>query len=292
MKMKYHASAIVLAVLTSACGGRVDVAKVDREQGRVNSSETGDGGASSEVARDYSDYDPACYAAEYTEYWDTDAPNYYFTVLPNKGCTYHFTGNDDNCEGTWTCCNNTYNLRYERDLDAKVATTYVTSSLEGAGGYERWDESEQTETVPPSNSPSKLVPCRLKDETSPELSEVAAIAADWFGYTPAWEQAVREERGETVAPGALDPMPLGCSLWLADNGCQARLTCREHEYEVRTGLDGELSCTRDGETVTPVSEPYEIVSSCNAENIGSLQADACFGPGWASYFEFAARSLE
>jgi hypothetical protein len=146
--------------------------------------------------RDYADLEPACYDPANIQYWDAGAPNNMLEPTPDQGCEYHFTGDDDACEGRWTCCGKEYRLRYERDLDQKVQTTY--GWLDGQPrGYNRVDESEVKPTVPPTPVQSKLVPCPLKDEASPELSEAAAIAGYWFGYTPAWEQAVRESRGET-----------------------------------------------------------------------------------------------
>lgn len=285
MRVNSRGSWILLASLLPACGGDVDVADLERDQLRANENDSNggaDGGASGTyVHRDPADLDPACYDPAHLPQWDVGGPeNNFLTPLPDTGCEYRFSGDEDRCEGIWTCCGEEYRVQFERDL-TKRTTSMVSSLPDGSGSAGSVDASQQ-------NPPLPLESCPLMGEASRELSAAAALAAEQFrGYTPAWEEAVRQANGGTAEPGELDPVPLDCKLWMADYGCHARLTCAAHEYEVRTGLEGELHCLRDGEEVRPFKERSPVLA-CDLDTASVIPADQCFGPGWSQYFELAS----
>jgi hypothetical protein len=123
-------------------------------------------------------------------------------------------------------------------------------------------------------------------------ARAGAVAADGFGYSPAWYEAVADAVQTNTpvnTPSTLDPLPLGCSFALdvtSTSECSGTIDCPEHEYVAGHDADGQLICERDGIAVTPHSQGD--TNYCGLERPGVLPADECFGPGWSLYFQLAA----
>lgn len=115
--------------------------------------------------------------------------------------------------------------------------------------------------------------------------EAAALAARAFDYSPAWETAVRQTLGETESAPELDPIPAGCTYLELPN-CGAKLTCPEHVYQVGFDDEGELQCERDGIAVEPQLPEAPPALCVNPEH--DVPADPCFGYGWLPYFRWAS----
>lgn len=187
--------------------------------------------------------------------------------VPVGGCTFSFSGTDDECSGTWACCGIEHVVTFTRNSHIEDYVTIAWSIPLGTG------PSGHT-----LGSPDVGQTCPLFDLAA------ADVAADGFGYTPAWETAVREALGQDEPMPDLDPVPIGCDYVPLPN-CGARLTCAEHVYEAAY-LENGVQCLRDGAPVAPVATDPD--SYCwDAMQPSNVPADQCFGPGWSRYFQLA-----
>lgn len=187
--------------------------------------------------------------------------------VPVSGCAFSFNGTDDDCTATWDCCGAAYVVRFRRNgpVEGYVDTSWSIAEAAGPSGLGL-------------ASPDVGQTCPLFDLGA------AAVAADGFGYTPAWETAVREALGQDEPMPDLDPVPIGCDYVPLPN-CGARLTCAEHVYEAAY-LENGVQCLRDGAPVAPVATDPD--SYCwDAMQPSNVPADQCFGPGWSRYFQLA-----
>jgi hypothetical protein len=65
------------------------------------------------------------------------------------------------------------------------------------------------------------------------------------------------------------------------------MVCPEHDYYAAFDEDGELVCRRDAEEYSPAEPDATFDGDGDSCFAHTLPANACFGPGWSSYFQLA-----
>lgn len=220
--------------------------------------------------------DPECYLPEHAMWW-VPGPLPSSAPLPDDGCEFEVEGDDTSCRARWACCEMVYQVTFSvKDLGGETfATTDWWLSGGGSGGS----------AAPYAGEGSTGTATPYDGQTCPFLGEDAAsVASQGFGYTPAWQLAVSEARGED--PPELDPTPVGCEYEVLEVACSATLRCAEHDYTAGFDDEGELVCTRDGEAVEP--RLPALVAACQPDFFAQPPAEACFGAGWNRHFAFVS----
>lgn len=212
--------------------------------------------------------DAECYDPDLAGKWG------YYTPVPSEGCVFSVDGDDEACSAQWECCGHVYSVSFSLQ-EGPADQTYA--NLE-------W-------TFPPSSDGASAIGAAgpHDGETCPLLGDgAAAVASEGFGYTPAWELAVRDALGTDGEE--LDPIPLQCMYATSeDDPCTATIYCSEHSYTAGYDAEGELVCARDDMPVNPVSPEFPTFE-CEEDTAeyGFVPADPCFGPGWSKYFQIAS----
>ncbi len=303
MRKLFTGTVVLFSFQALACGGRVDIADVEREdaelaEGEENgtealstptaqsteqptpsspttlgpSSSSGSGLASDTQTAPSPIYDQTTALEECFPTGDATlidpGPQGGLVVFPTPeaGCTFDVDGTDNACTATWTCCGDVYTVDYSR-------LPYEDYSFS-------WPSRIGTGMGRAANEPGEA--CPLFD------AGAAAIAADGFGYSPAWYLAVQEVYELPAGEMLLDPLPLDCELVPSvGDRCGATMVCPEHDYYAAFDEDGELVCRRDAEMYSPAAPGATFNGNGNSCFAHTLPADACFGPGWSKYFQLA-----
>lgn len=301
-------SALFLAACwLSACGGRMDVADLDDDRANVNAADDAEENAPQNASpsdASPSDASPsdalpgptavvtsgspttsenldsaACYDPAHEGLWDPgEQGGLVLFPVPDAGCEYSVTGDEESCEGVFECCGDAYTITYERDTGAGESTLWVNPN---GGG-----RSQSLGSQNPGAG------CPLLDRGA------ADVASDGFGYSPAWYAAVEAlpDPDANSVPTQfpvppLDPIPLGCVFEGSPENCNGTMVCPEHQYYAGVDEEGELVCMRDGTRVEPRA-PDALDAGCIA--VGSpmsVPANRCFGLGWSGYFQLAGEPL-